>query len=105
MRSVKLYVSFHILKIIYYSNFHLVMTYGLLFWGHSSDRRIFRLQKRLIRIMMGCRTDDSSRKLFAVLEILSLPSQYIFFSSFLVIKNMKNVLSILRCIKLKLDNM
>jgi hypothetical protein len=37
MWSIKPYASFHILKIIYYSNFHLVMTYGLLFWGHSSN--------------------------------------------------------------------
>jgi hypothetical protein len=46
MWSIKPYVSLHILKIIYYSNFHSVMTYRLLFWGYSSDSiQIFRLQK------------------------------------------------------------
>jgi len=44
MRSVKLYVSLNALKMIYYSYFHSVMTYGLLFWGHSSASiKIFRL--------------------------------------------------------------
>jgi hypothetical protein len=33
MRSVKPYVTINALKMIYYSYFHSVMTYGLLFWG------------------------------------------------------------------------
>jgi len=36
-RSVKPYISLNALKMIYYFYFHTVMTYGLLFWGHSSD--------------------------------------------------------------------
>jgi hypothetical protein len=91
MRSVKPYVSFHILKIIYDSNFHLVVTYSLFSWGHYSDSiRIFRLQKRIVRMMMGCRRDDSCTKLFPFFEILPLPSQYIFSLLLFVIKNMKN---------------
>jgi hypothetical protein len=51
-------------KMIYYSYFHSVMTYGLLFWGLSSDSmKIFILQKKIIRIIMGCRSSDSCRKL------------------------------------------
>jgi len=67
------------LKMIYYSYFHSVMTYGLLFWGNSPDSiKIFRLPKVIIRIMIGCRNRDSCRKLFFNLEILPLSSQYIF---------------------------
>jgi len=63
MHSVKPYVSLNTLKMIYYSYFHFVMTYGLLFWGHSSDStKIFRLQKKIIRIIECCRTSDSCRK-------------------------------------------
>ena len=66
------------LKIIYYSYFHSVMTYDLLFWGHSPDSiKIFRLQKKIIRIMMGCRSSDSCRNCFFNLKILPFPSQYI----------------------------
>jgi len=39
-------------------------------------KKIFRLQKKSIRIIMGCRHSDSCRKLFFSLEILPLPSQY-----------------------------
>ena len=78
MRSVKPDVTINTLKMIYFAYFHSVMTYSLLFWGNSPDSiKIFRLQKRIIRIMMGCRSKDSCRKLFFNLEILPLPSQYI----------------------------
>ena len=63
---------------IYYSYFHSIMTYGLLFWGHSSDSiKIFRLQNEIIRVMTGCRSTDSCRKLFISLEILLLLSKHI----------------------------
>jgi hypothetical protein len=56
MRSFKPYVSQQMLKIIYYSYFHLVLSYGIMFWGLSkSSVRVFRLQNGIIRIMMGCR--------------------------------------------------
>ena len=46
--------------------------------GYSPDStKTFRLQKKIIRIMTGCRNTDSYRKLFINLEILPLPSQYI----------------------------
>jgi len=78
MRLVKPSVTINILRMIYYSYFHSVMTYGLLFWGNSPDSiKIFRLQKKIIRIMTGCRRTDSCMKLFINLEILPLPSQYI----------------------------
>ena len=69
-------------------NFYSVMTYGLLFWGNSPDSiKIFRLKKKIIRIMMGCINTDSHRKLFFNLEILPLPSQYIFSLLLFMIRN------------------
>jgi len=43
--------------------------------------------RRLLRIMMGCRSSDSCRKLFFNLENLPLPSQYILSLLLLMIKN------------------
>ena len=40
--------------------------------SHSTQYRSFRLQKRIIRIMMGSRSKNSCRKLFTSLEILPL---------------------------------
>ena len=52
MRAVKPYVLHSTLKIIYCSYFHSVMTYGSIFWGSSAESiKIFRLQKRIIRII------------------------------------------------------
>ena len=88
MRLVKLYVTANTLKVIYYSYFHSIMTYGLIFWGNSPDSiKIFWLQKKIIRIMMGCRSTDSCRKLFHNLEILPLPSQYILSLLLFMIRN------------------
>jgi hypothetical protein len=86
VQSIRPHVSLNTLKMIYYSCFHSVMTYGLLFWGHSSDSiKIFRLQKKIIRIMIGCRSSVSCRKLFFNLKILPPPSQYILCLLFFVI--------------------
>jgi hypothetical protein len=64
------------------------MTCSLLFWGNSPDSiKIFRLQKRIIRIMMGCRSRDSCRKLFFNLKILPLTSHYIFPLLLFMIRN------------------
>jgi hypothetical protein len=88
MRSVKPYVSQQMLQVIYYSYFHSIKTYGIVFWGHSaSSVRVFRLQKRIIRSMLGRKSRDSCRKLFINLKILPLPSQYIFLFSCLWLKN------------------
>ena len=88
MRSVKPFVSKHMLKLIYYIHFHSIMSYVIIFWGHSSSSiRVFRLQKRIIRIMMGSRSTDSCRNLFISLKILPFPSLYIFFLLRFVIKN------------------
>jgi len=88
VRLVKLYVTANILKVIYYSYFHSIMSSGLAFWGNSPDSiKIFRLLKKIIRIMMGCRSRDSCRKLFPNLEILPLPSEYILSLLLFVIRN------------------
>ena len=88
MRSVKPYVTINTLKMTYYSYFHSIMTYGLLFWGnYPNSIKIFRLQKKIIRIMIGSRSKDSCRKLLFNVEILTLPSQYIFSLLLLMIRN------------------
>ena len=53
----------------------------------SDSIKIFRLQKKFIRIMMGCRSSNSCRKLFSKLQISPLPSQYIFSLLLFVIRN------------------
>jgi len=93
MRLVKPFVTTNTLRIIYYSYFHSVMTYCFLFWGNSPDSiKIFRVKKIIIRIMTGCRSTDSCRKLFINLEILPLPSQYILSLLLFIIRNKAQLL-------------
>jgi len=88
IRLVKPYVKANTLKVIYYYYFHSIMMCGLIFWGNSSDSiKIFRLQKKIISITMGCRSRDSHSKLFPNLEILPLPSQYILYLLLFIIRN------------------
>ena len=54
VRALKRFLSLDSLKMVYYSYFHSVMTYGLIFRGNSHHSNIiFRLQKRIIRIIVG----------------------------------------------------
>jgi hypothetical protein len=88
IRAVKSLMTQESLRIIYFSYFHSVMTYGIIFWGNTSyGSYIFEIQKTIIRIITNSRSRVSCRELFKKLKILPLPSQYIFSLLLLVIKN------------------
>jgi hypothetical protein len=54
------------------------MKYGIIFWGNSAEaRKVFLLQKRTLRIMVGINQRNSCRPVFKELNILTLASQYI----------------------------
>jgi len=69
-------MSEDILRVIYYSYVHSIITYGIILGGnlpHSTD--MFKIQKWIIWIMTKSRSRDSCRQLFKILEILSLQYQ------------------------------
>jgi hypothetical protein len=77
------------LVMIYCAYFHSIMIYGIIFWGNSSyGINIFRLQKKVIRIITNSRNRDSCRDLFKTPKILPLQTQYIFSLLCFVVKNM-----------------
>lgn len=56
-----------------------VLRYGLIMWGNSTDQnRAFVAQKRCIRALCGLKPDESCRPMFKKLDLLPLPSLYIF---------------------------
>jgi hypothetical protein len=68
-----------VLRTIYFSYVHSVISYGLIFWGNSHlSTNIFKIQKKIIRIITNIGRCDSCRQLFSQLQILPLPSHYIF---------------------------
>jgi hypothetical protein len=67
---------------------HSIITYGIIFSGNSPySINIFRIQKRVIRIITYAKPRDSCRELFKDLKILPLYSQYIFSLSLFVVNN------------------
>jgi hypothetical protein len=81
-------VSHESLRMIYCSYFHTVMSYGIIFWGNSTHSiNIFKLQKRIIRIITNSRNRDSCRHLFMKFGILLIYSQYLFSLLMFVIDN------------------
>jgi len=77
-----------ILRSIYFAYFHSIASYGIIWGGNSSNsKKIFTLQKRIIRIMVGAHPRTSCRRLFKNLEILTAPSQYIYSLMSFVIEN------------------
>jgi hypothetical protein len=80
VRAVKPFLSEESLKKVYFSYFHSIMTYGLILWGNSyHGNAVFKLLKRIIRIMVGFRDRESCREYFRKLKVLPLQSQYIYF--------------------------
>jgi hypothetical protein len=67
------------LKSIYFVYIHSLMKYGIIFWGNSSDsKKVFTLQKKIVRIVVGVKLRNSCRELFKRLQTLPLPCEYIF---------------------------
>lgn len=79
IRQLRNTVSLEILKLAYYGLAQSNISYGLMFWGKSThSNKIFLIQKRIIRCMVGAHPRTSCRQIFSKLSILTLPSLYIF---------------------------
>jgi hypothetical protein len=88
IQNAKTYISDPPLKMIYYAFFHLVMSYGIIVWGNSwHSSIILRSQKKVIRIVEGCRNRVSCRSLFKKFQILPLKSQYLLSLLMFVVQN------------------
>jgi len=78
IRSIKPFMSLDVLRSTYFSYAHSFISYGIIFWGNSShSEEIFKVQKRIIRIVMNLSKNASCRQPFKDLNILPVPSQYI----------------------------
>jgi len=78
IRYVKHFMSQDALRTIYFSYFHSILSYGIILGGNSAYRsNIFKIQKRIIRIITNVRNRDSCLQIFKNLKILTLESQYI----------------------------
>jgi hypothetical protein len=67
VRTVKGFMSQETLKMIYCAYVHSIIEYGIILGGNTSNSiTVFRIQKRIIRVIMNARTRDSCRDLFVL---------------------------------------
>jgi len=80
MKSVKEILSPNVIQNNYFTKFQSHLRSGILFWRGvrgELNTRIFRIQKRVIRPMVGVSSRTSCRQLFKDLNIVTLASLYI----------------------------
>jgi hypothetical protein len=64
IRFLKPLRSLESLKMVYFSTVHSIISYGIIFWGSSTHTKImFKIQKRVIRIITNSGNKDSCRDL------------------------------------------
>jgi len=73
-------LSPYVIRSVYFTKFQALLRCGILSWvgiGGELNIRIFRIQKRVIRSMVGVSSRTSCRHFFKELNILTLASLYI----------------------------
>ena len=75
-------------KMVYYSYYHSVISYGIIFWGTSPySSNILRIQKRIVRIITNSSKRESCRQLYKQQQILTVYGQYIYSLLMFVVKS------------------
>ena len=79
LRRLSNSLSIDALRISYFALFHSKMIYEITLWGGSTNAlKIFRLQKKAIRVIMHMGPKESCRNTFSFLGIMTLPAAFIF---------------------------
>lgn len=87
--------SQEVLMSVYYAYCYSHMSYGVQLWGNSSQRnqiKIFKLQKKIIRLIAGLKSRDSCKQTFQNLRLLTFPCIYIY-STLIYYKQNKNMVA------------
>jgi len=88
IRATKTLLTWKSWKMVYYSYFHLVMSYAIILWGTSPySNNILRIQKRIIRIITKSSKRKSCRQLCKQQQIPTVYGQYIYSLLMFVVKS------------------
>jgi hypothetical protein len=83
IRAIKPFMSQESMKMIYYSYVHSLLSYGIIFWGNAPhNENIFKIQKRILRVMTDSGRLDSCRGLFKIAHVTITVSIHFFYTSF-----------------------
>ena len=79
IKSVQSKIGSCAAKNLYHACFESIIRYGIILWGNSPTCiKLFRIQKRIVRALTNAPHRAPCRDLFRKLEIMTLPSLYIF---------------------------
>lgn len=88
VRQIRRMSNIETARLVYFSYFHSLLSYGILLWGNAADiQAIFVLQKRAIRSIYNLSVRQSLRKKFHEFNILTVASQYILENLLYIHKN------------------
>jgi hypothetical protein len=91
IRTIRPTVATDILLTLYYGLFYSHVTYSILLWGSSpSALKIFKIQKRIIRLIALAGLRTSCRPLFNDLKILPLPCVYMMYAILFIKGHLKD---------------
>lgn len=89
VRKIRQLTDVDTARLVYFSYFHSIMSYGILLWGRAADiESIFILQKRAVRAIYNLRHRESLRELFKTINIMTVPCQFIYENIMYVRKNL-----------------
>ena len=77
------------LKTVYFVHFDSLVNFRIILWGSTSSiHKVFLTQKKILQNMLGISSMSSCRKWFKKLEILPIPSLYIYSLMLFVVDNL-----------------
>ncbi|CAH2094398.1 unnamed protein product [Euphydryas editha] len=88
VKRIRLLTDVDTARLVYFSYFHSIMSYGILLWGNAANiNTIFILQKRAIRYIYKMKCKESLREKFKEINILTFASHYIYENIMYIRKN------------------
>lgn len=79
VKQLSSFCDIEILKTLYFANIQSILKYGIVHWGCSSEaKRVFLMQKRVIRAIIGLSPRDTCRNAFRDLRIMTVPALYVY---------------------------
>jgi hypothetical protein len=89
MRRLSPILNIQTLRTVYFAHFHSLVNYGIIFGSNTSSMcKVFLTQKKILRIMLRISARTSCRKWFKKLEILPIPSLYIYSLMMFLVDNL-----------------